>query len=62
MRNRVRLAFSGRGELCGGELEALDDRIGMFEQDLPLGRQPQAAGAPVEQPGTDLAFELSHLV
>jgi hypothetical protein len=52
----------GDGELCVGELEALGDGVGVFEQDLPLASEPQSAGPAVEQPGADLAFQRADLV
>lgn len=56
------LACCGSGKLRAGKLEALRDRVGMFEQDLPLAGKPEAAGPALQQPSAELALELSHLV
>ena len=55
-------AVGGRGDLGVGELEALGDGVGVREQDLALGGEPQAAGLALEQARADLALEGADLV
>lgn len=51
-----------RRELSIGNQEALSDRVCVSEQDLALGRQPEAAGTALEQLRADLAFEQGDLI
>ena len=50
-------AVGGGGDLGVRELEALGDGVGVREQDLALGREPQAAGLALEQARPDLALQ-----
>ena len=52
---------AGGRYLDARELEASSDRVGMLEQGLSLGGQPDPARASLEQPRTELAFELGDL-
>ena len=50
------LVVGGDGELRVGELEAFGDCVGVFEQDLALVGEPEAAGPAVKQPDADLCL------
>lgn len=52
---------------CGAELrvrklQALRDHVGVPEQDLARGREPETAGSALEEPDAELAFEGGNLI
>ena len=55
-------ARGGSGDLGARELEPPGDRVGMLKQGRALRGQREPAGAPLEQPRSELAFELGDLV
>ena len=62
MRNRVRRRSAEAASWASAKLEALGDRVGMFEQDRALLGEPQTAGPTLEQGRAELALELGDLV